>query len=119
MTLGVWLLVIAAVSAGELLPGSSAPLRWVSYTRINDKVQHFSAYFLLGGIPAFGFERRSGILAALSMIAFGVALEFLQRVVGRDFDVWDMVANSLGVLTGIAVSLFLRKRRPGYASGRT
>lgn len=117
LTLWIWLSAIAVVITGELLPGSSKVLRLVAFTRVSDKLQHFAAYCVLAAIPAFGFERRRGIAAALSMIVLGVALEFLQRLVpGRDFEWLDMAANTLGVLSGILVSLALRKRRPAGGS---
>jgi VanZ family protein len=100
----VWGMAMAAVSIGELLPGGSAPLRWIAATRLNDKTEHFAAYLLLALIPILGFELRKGVLAALSMILLGVALEFMQRVIpGRNFEVADMLANALGVMCGITL----------------
>jgi VanZ family protein len=101
---------MAATIVGELLPGNSAVMRLVAATHINDKVLHFSAYALLAFIPVFGFKLRHGIPLALSMILLGVALEFAQRLVpSRSYEVADMVANALGVFTGIALALVARQ----------
>jgi VanZ family protein len=106
----LWLLAMAATIVGELLPGNSAVMRLVAATHINDKVLHFSAYALLAFIPVFGFKLRHGIPLALSMILLGVALEFAQRLVpSRSYEVADMVANALGVFTGIALALVARQ----------
>jgi hypothetical protein len=54
----LWLLALAVVVTGELLPGYSAPMRWVGATHVNDKMLHFAAYTLLAFIPVFGFKIR-------------------------------------------------------------
>jgi VanZ family protein len=82
---------------------------------MNDKTEHFIAYLLLAMIPVLGFELGKGILAALSMILLGVALEFIQRLIpGRSFELADMLANTLGVMTGIVLGFAFTKlwRRP-------
>ena len=51
-----------------------------------------------------GFRRTTGVVCALAMILTGIALEFAQRLVpGRSFEIADMVANTLGVFTGIGL----------------
>jgi VanZ family protein len=102
----LWLLALVCVVTGQLLPGDSAPMRWIGATHVSDKLLHFAAYTLLAFIPVFGFKVRPGILAALSLIPLGVVLEFAQRLVpGRGFEVADMVANTLGVLAGTVLAL--------------
>lgn len=97
---------MAATIIGELLPGNSTPMGWIAATHINDKALHFGAYAVLAFLPVFGFGRRRGILLALSMVALGMALEFAQRLVPfRSFEVADMMANALGVSTGIVLAL--------------
>jgi hypothetical protein len=106
----VWIVTLVLVVTGELLPGTSLPMRWISSTGISDKVLHYGAYTLLAGIPILGFFPASGLRWALAMIPLGVALEFIQKLVpGRDFELADMVANTLGVLTGIAAGWAGRK----------
>jgi len=83
----LWIVLLAMVVSGELLPGTSLPMRWVSSTGISDKVLHYGAYMLLAGLPILGFGQPGGILWALAMIPLGVVLEFVQKVVpGRSFD---------------------------------
>ena len=109
----LWLLAMAATIVGELLPGNSAPMRWIAATHVSDKTLHFTAYALLAFMPVFGFKLRRGIPLALSMILLGVALEFAQRLVpSRSFEVADMVANALGVFAGIFLALVGQASRP-------
>ena len=43
-------------------------------------------------------------------VALGIALEFAQLHVGRDFEIGDMVADAVGVSVGLAAGIPLRKR---------
>ena len=42
---------------------------------------------------------------------YGIAMEYVQGWVGRDFDVWDMVADAAGAVA-VGSWLFIQKRRP-------
>lgn len=112
-----WLLAMAVVITGELLPGNSPALAWIGYWHVSDKLLHFVAYTGLAVIPVFGFRLPAGLASAGSMILLGIALEFAQRLVpGRSFEVADMVANALGVFGGVALGLLgrvLSSRPPG------
>ena len=107
----LWIVTLALVVSGELLPGTSPPMRWVGSTGISDKVLHYGAYTLLGGIPILGFAQARGVLWALAVIPLGIVLEFVQKVVpGRSFELGDITANTLGVLTGVAAGLAAGKK---------
>ena len=102
----VWFAALAATVMGEILPGNSVPMRWVGATHIGDKALHFTAYALLAFIPVFGYRIRRGIAVAASMVVLGVVLEFAQRLIPfRSFEVADMMANALGVLSGTVLAL--------------
>ena len=108
----LWIVMLALVVSGELLPGTSPPMRWVGSTGISDKVLHYGAYTMLAGIPILGFARTGGVLWALAMIPLGVVLEFVQKAVpGRGFELGDITANTLGVFTGVAAGWAGRKIR--------
>ena len=99
------------VAAGWLL---AAIIVWLSLTpappRIDfeqgDKLGHFLAY----GSLMFWFcllyaHRASRIAYGLLWIGMGVGLEFIQGQLGyRTYEVFDMYANTLGVLIGWAFS---------------
>jgi VanZ family protein len=105
---------LTATVIGELLPGNSAPMRWVGASHINDKTLHFTAYAVLAFIPVFGAKLRRGVPLAASTILLGVALEFAQRLVpSRSFEVADMVANTLGVSAGMVLALVGQAWMPG------
>jgi VanZ family protein len=109
--LAVWILQLIAVIIGSLLPGGMVP----SPIGAHDKLAHFGGYLLLGFLPLAGARSvKWGIVLALCAIPMGVALELGQHFVpGRTPDVLDALANSAGVLAGMAAAgayriLFLR-----------
>ncbi|MGQ0834405.1 MAG: VanZ family protein [Gammaproteobacteria bacterium] len=72
----------------------------------NDKLAHFAGY----GVLSFWFagilqRRRYPVLAAL-LLAFGVLVELAQYAMGlgRTADWRDVVANSLGIATALALA---------------
>ncbi|HXL99382.1 MAG TPA: VanZ family protein [Rhizomicrobium sp.] len=113
-TLATWLFfpALAVIVWGELTPGVGLNI-W-------DKLQHFLAYFGLAGLStvALGTGRRA-IWAALALVALGGALEILQGFTGRDPDIHDEIANTVGVafgwLAGLGTNAVLRLLVAGRA----
>ena len=76
-----------------------------------DKIVHFAGYMVLAvqAQPVFS-TRRAALIAALCMVPFGIAMEIGQDYVpGRQADVFDAVANSIGALMGVAVAPAFRR----------
>jgi VanZ family protein len=78
-----------------------------------DKLGHFAGYGLLMFWFAQLYLARNVRLAyALGFIAMGVGLEIAQGALGyRTYEVFDMYANTLGVLLGWAAALVVPKIR--------
>ena len=100
--LSLWLFWpgVALIVWGELTPHPpdlSSILAW-------DKAQHFTAYFGLAAMATMilGLNRRLA-MAILGVILLGGGLEILQGYTGRDPDIFDFAANTLGALGGTAV----------------
>ena len=99
---GGWLLVGLVVYL-SLTPHPPEPLSFPNA----DKLEHGFAY----GSLALWFcqiylSTRSRWVTIAGLIGLGVGLEFVQGWTGyRFFDVWDMVANSIGVLFGFLLVL--------------
>jgi VanZ family protein len=100
----------------------AAAIVWLSVTpspphidvEQGDKLGHFFSYALLMFWFAMLYAKRSARLAhAAGFIAMGIALEFVQRALGyRSFELYDMVADALGVLAGWAAAALLPVRFP-------
>jgi VanZ family protein len=76
---------------------------------VSDKFQHFTAYAALAFLPTL-HERRAKLGVQLAFAAvLGVLLEFGQLYSsGRSFDVYDMLADGLGILAGFVAGLPFR-----------
>ena len=111
---------LALVAAGW---GWAAAIVWLSLTPSlpqvdvahSDQLGHFAGY----GLLMFWFcwlypARRTRIAYAVGFTAMGIGLEFLQGHLGyRTYEVFDMYANTLGVLLGWGTALALpKKTRP-------
>jgi VanZ family protein len=107
--------VLAFVLWGELAPDVPDALH-----RINDKLLHFGAYFVLGAMAGGAVRTRSRVKwAILGLILVGAALELLQAYVGRDASVFDEVANGAGAIAGALLARFVLdplRARWGYDS---
>lgn len=92
-----------------------AVIVWLSLTpappqlefKLGDKLGHFLGYgtlmFWFGQLYRRFWER---LAYGSGFIALGLALEALQGILGyRSYDVFDLLANTLGVLIGWALTL--------------
>ena len=74
-----------------------------------DKLGHLLAYGTLMFWFAQLYVRTSvRVRYAIGFVAMGVALEFVQAHIGRDFEVADMAADAIGVALGWAGALVIR-----------
>ena len=51
---------------------------------------------------------------ALGLVALGIALEFVQDWVGRDFELADMAADAVGVALGWAAAVLINLKLPRH-----
>jgi len=92
---------VIVVTWGELTP---SPPHLEAH--VWDKLLHFTAYFGLAAMAALSLKSRRMLLyAVLGLIAFGGLLEIVQGMTGRDADLLDEFANTLGAVTGAYVGL--------------
>jgi len=105
----LWGVSICAVVFLSLVPRVELPVDFWNA----DKLYHCAAYGWLALLPVMGFaDRRTALYAALSAILLGMLLEVGQYFVpGRMFSVPDILANMLGVILGIFLGRFIRKRQ--------
>jgi VanZ family protein len=101
--LGVWLVAVLVVATLSLTPPPPLPV-----PPGGDKVEHFLAYCLLamGAVQLFA-PRAGWLLAGAGLVALGGGLEFAQAVFTetRMMDPLDALANTLGVVAGLATSM--------------
>ncbi len=74
-----------------------------------DKAEHFTAYFGLAAMAAMVLERGQRLARAIfGIVLLGGVLEILQGYTGRDPDIFDFIANTIGAMTGLGVALILQ-----------
>ncbi len=70
-----------------------------------DKALHFTAYFGLALMTTIAVRAdRRALWWALFLICMGGALEIVQGMTGRDCDIFDELANTVGVVTGLGLA---------------
>lgn len=103
MWCGLWCVAIAIVVAASLAP--SVPLPDV---QDGDKVGHFLAYFVLAAAAVQLYARWSSLLGAgIGLVLLGIGMELAQGALTdtRMQDPMDALANTLGVIAGLATRL--------------
>lgn len=103
----VWAVVIAWL-AFRPSTGLEGGLPW-------DKANHAVAFVVLTALTGRGWPVLSRTLLVLTMLAAGVGIELVQGLpsIGRDADVWDVVADGVGVAAGLVLLAWLRRRPAG------
>jgi len=99
----LWMLAVAVVVIGSLMPAQDLP----NVPRGFDKLEHFGAYALLAAGAVQLFVRRlSWGFVCVILVLMGIGLEYLQAQMGlgRMLDRQDALANTIGVLIGLATA---------------
>jgi len=100
---GLWVLAVAVVVVASLVPVSGLP----DVPKNFDKVEHFVAYAVLaaGAVQLFARRLSWGFVCVL-LVLMGIGLEHLQAqmALGRMLDRVDALANTVGVLAGLATA---------------
>ncbi len=97
-----WALLLLVVT------GSVIPSVVVSEFAAADKVAHMLSYFVLMVWFSGMYARRRQAVIALTLILFGIVLEFVQaQLPYRLFDPLDLVANATGILLGLCLSFLV------------
>ena len=101
----LWLLIGGALVV-LLLYGSLAPAKALPPLGGSDKLWHAGTYFVvMAYFSQMYAPLRSQLLIAAALIALGVTIEFIQPYVNRQFDWFDALANCLGVVAALLLSL--------------
>lgn len=109
----VWALYFAVVLYLSLATFEGGLLNKFSIIPNIDKVVHFLMYFILtafgvGYIFISNFKERYVWIYALSVIVISGLVEILQPQLGRGCEVFDFLANSMGVIFATSIVYALR-----------
>ncbi|TKR29820.1 VanZ family protein [Luteimonas gilva] len=101
---GLWSIAIATVVVFSLIPAPQLP----DLPPGGDKWEHFLAYAALAAYAVQLYDRWPSLLGAgLSLALLGIGLEHAQGALTetRMMDRWDALANTLGVIAGLATRM--------------
>ena len=117
LALKKWALPILTLYALALTIGSLARVGGIPSlgSSFDDKIYHFLAYFFFT-VLVFNYCRKTKIkhvmlVSALSVIIYGIIIEVLQQAMTsyRTLDVYDVLANTLGVVFAALIIRFRDK----------
>ncbi|MEM9938468.1 MAG: hypothetical protein AAF768_06440 [Pseudomonadota bacterium] len=111
----VALLVLITVLAFVSNDETSAVMDLVPW----DKAQHFIAYYVLGGVALVAFPRLPAVVLLLLLFTQSALVEAAQPYFARDRDIWDLVANSAGLIGIYAPVVIIRLRWHIFSKGQT
>ncbi|WP_417487692.1 VanZ family protein [Maricaulis sp.] len=105
------LLVVAIVLITDLAlqPGTALPPRLFG----SDKLEHFGAFFVLAVLARIAWPGAPRWIGLLLLVGYGGGIEWLQAAgdAGRTASVGDIVADTLGVVTGLGLSAWIGTRQ--------
>ncbi|MEO6102246.1 MAG: VanZ family protein [Pseudoxanthomonas sp.] len=99
---GLWMLAVATVVVASLIPARDLP-----DLQVSDKLEHFVAYAALSaGAVQLYVRRLSWGFVCVLLVLMGIGIEYLQAQMGlgRMLDRNDALANTIGVLIGLATA---------------
>jgi VanZ family protein len=77
----------------------------------SDKTQHAVTFGALMLIAVAAYPRSGLILLAVALSSLGATIELVQPLFGRSRDVWDWVADSMGVFVVLLPIVLVRAAR--------
>lgn len=110
----IWILWLALVCVLSLMPTGSSLNRSVFSWPHMDKVAHVIMYAVMS-LTMLKFLQNRGvsqpvIYVLIFCISWGIGIEFLQssKIINRDFDIADIIANIIGTFIGIGITKLLK-----------
>ena len=100
---GLWILAVVVVIVASLIPGPPMPP-----VDGGDKLMHFIAYFALAAAAVQLFRNWWSLLGAgIALVLLGIGIEYAQDLLTdyRMIDRYDALANTIGVIAGLATRL--------------
>ncbi|MGD1817650.1 MAG: VanZ family protein [Pleomorphochaeta sp.] len=123
---GISIILIVLISYLSLI--SSDRLSAINYLPFGDKGAHMIAYATLGVFLYFAFVRLAfnkhhenrdlfesnwivlpWVFTLVVGVTIGTIIEFIQKTVGRQFEVLDIISDGLGLLVGCAIGFYILK----------
>ncbi len=92
---------VVLISVASLLSGQESRIQ-------TDKIIHFTGYATLACVFVLGLRPLHYVPGLIALVGLGFGIEYLQSFTGRNLDVWDGLANGIGVFVGATLGLSAR-----------
>jgi VanZ family protein len=111
----MWALFILTIS---LVPASKIPSISILQIKFADKIIHFIMYFVFAALISIGFylqsrsaTKKNYFISFIIPFFFASSTEILQLIFisSRAGDIYDMLANLAGIITGILIARVFSK----------
>lgn len=102
-----WNLFIVLIGYGTYL--SLVPAPGAAFENVWDKLLHLSGWFVLTLALRVAWPRpRMPWWTIFSLLVYSLIIELLQEAVpNRQFELWDLVSNGIGILLAYSLSLLV------------
>lgn len=75
-----------------------------------DKTQHALTFGALMALAAAAYPGSRPILLGIALSMLGAAIELMQPYFDRSRDIWDWVADTIGIVAVLTLTILLRSR---------
>ena len=104
------IMLVICFIAIEYLATTTLEIKPLAHTW--DKANHFTAFMTLYILLSLAYKHLSILMKIALLLAFGIQIEIVQYFIpGRDFSLFDVVADSVGIAIGIVVYYLYEKYR--------
>jgi VanZ family protein len=112
--------VVGLLLAGATTYLSLLPVRYLPPVQLWDKLEHALAYVALAFWFGSVVVRRDILWVGLALLAFGGLIELVQgwMRMGRSADLFDLLADGIGILLGLLLVLSPLGRVPAWLEAR-
>lgn len=90
------------------------PSRHLAGTDNSDKIAHLGVFLIFTFL--WLFHNQKPVFIVISGFFYGIFIEFWQSILPSSFnrsgDIWDVVADSVGVIIGWGIFIFFKKKIP-------
>ena len=106
------------LSAGLLTPQGGRIGGFIAGLGDHPDLQHFLAFTVLAWLCGWAAWPVRILSMAIALVSYAFGTELLQGVIpGRSADLWDVLANLLGLTTGAVIWIGMRRLRAGREQG--
>lgn len=76
---------------------------------LSGTLRHLLGYSVIAFLPASRENRKVALKSAFASLALGIVIEVVQGLVGRDFEVRDMLTNACGIALGMSAGMLSQR----------